>query len=334
MTQSGSRSLALLVLLASAAAHAKDPPPPSTHDLPHFSHHSHANLPQFREQIAAERKRGVVAAGATDVDFLPCSECHALSSRTGEPLPPGSDAHKPCSDLRCHGPRLDKLALPTGGALCAECHEKAEKFAVSPPRFVKREESDREFGWRINHRRHLQVEGLDKCDSCHKLVKAVTGEEVTVTVHAPGHAECAPCHGKAGSKPSLSQCNSCHSIGEAPKPRVSAATAFRVYEKFTHETHRLDVRTAHLKPGGAGRGWSRYDRATAQTLSCGACHSTAARAESIRDMDLLGACAMNKTCMGQCHNGKYAFGNGNNDCLLCHSKEAETAKAPATHCGG
>jgi hypothetical protein len=109
-----------------------------------------------------------------------------------------------------------------------------------------------------------------------------------------------------------------------------------VYEKFTHDTHRLDVRTARTRPGGVGRGWSRYDRATAQTLGCGACHATAAKAESVRDMDLLGPCAMGKTCMGQCHNGRFAFqGSGTNmrDCLLCHSNVTENTPAPASHCG-
>jgi hypothetical protein len=42
---------------------------------------------------------------------------------------------------------------------------------------------------------------------------------------------------------------------------------------------------------------------------------------------------MNKTCMAQCHNGTLAFGTGMKDCFLCHSKEAEKATAPASHCG-
>jgi hypothetical protein len=217
--------------------------------------------------------------------------------------------------------------------LCKECHAVAESWQASPSRFVHREETAREFGWRINHRRHLSVPGLEKCDTCHQLTKAVVNEEVSVAVHRPAHADCAPCHGKSGSKPSLSQCNSCHLVGELPKPKPLAATPFRVYEKFTHDTHRLDVRTASKKAGGMGRGWSLYDKATAQTLGCGACHTTAARSENIADMDLLGPCAMNKTCMGQCHNGKLAFGTGMKDCFLCHSKEAETATAPASHCG-
>jgi hypothetical protein len=111
---------------------------------------------------------------------------------------------------------------------------------------------------------------------------------------------------------------------------------WRVYEKFEHDIHRLDVRTAKARPGAAGRGWSKYDQATAQTLSCGACHASAARSDSIKDMDLLGTCAMEKTCMGQCHNGKWAFqGSGTNlkDCLLCHSNVDENTPAPASHCG-
>ncbi len=109
-----------------------------------------------------------------------------------------------------------------------------------------------------------------------------------------------------------------------------------MYEKFSHESHRLDVRTAKLKSNGLGRGWSRWDKTTAATLGCGTCHATAARADNIEDMDLLGPCAMNKTCMGQCHNGKFAFqGSGTNlrDCLLCHTGVDENTPAPASHCG-
>jgi hypothetical protein len=334
MTRARSLVLALLFgALAAAPAAAKDPPPPSTKEIPHFSHQSHAKLPQFKDAIAKERARGVVASGATDADFLPCAECHALDAKTGEPLPPGKEGHQPCASSSCHGAQMGKVDLHGPATLCRECHEVAEPWQASAPRFVHREEEVREFGWRINHRRHLSVPGLEKCETCHKITKAVVNDEVTVAVHAPAHADCAPCHGKSGSKPSLTMCNSCHLVGEAPKPRSSMAGAFRVYEKFTHETHRLDVRTAQKKPGGMGRGWSLYDRATAQPLGCGACHTTAARSESISDMNLLGTCAMNKTCEGQCHNGKLAFGGGMNDCFMCHSKEAEKATPPASHCG-
>jgi hypothetical protein len=109
-----------------------------------------------------------------------------------------------------------------------------------------------------------------------------------------------------------------------------------VYEKFNHETHRLDIRTARLRVNGVGRGWSRWDPTTADTLGCGACHESAARADRIQDMDLLGPCAMSKTCMGQCHNGKLAFqGAGTNmkDCLLCHTGVDDKTPAPASHCG-
>jgi hypothetical protein len=310
--------------MLTALTFAADPPPPSTKDVPHFSHHTHAQLPFFK---------------AKDADHLPCAECHALEAKTGEPLPPGKKGHQPCADVRCHGPRMDKLKLPDYATqpLCKECHEKTDKWDVSAPRFLKREESQIEFGWRINHKRHLSVEGLRDCETCHKMTKVVSGDEVTVEVHRPAHAECIKCHGKSGSRPSLHECSSCHQIGEVPKPKVSAAGAWRVYDKFTHDTHRLDVRTAKHKPGGMGRGWSLYDKSTAQTLSCGACHTTAAKSETIKDMDLLGPCAMGKTCMGQCHNGRWAFqGSGTSirDCLLCHSNVDEKTPAPASHCGG
>jgi hypothetical protein len=304
---------ALLVL--SGIAYAKDPPPPSTDHVPRFSHNAHKKLEGYPRD---------------------CADCHKLDAKSGEPIPPGADGHKPCSDARCHGPRLS-ANLTTHTSLCKGCHEQAEKFQASAPRLVHREDKQREFGYRINHRRHLSVPGLEHCDTCHKLTKSVSGDEVTVAVHRPGHGDCQPCHAKSGSKPSLTQCDSCHDPGEAPRPRQSSGGVWRVYDKFTHDTHRLDVRTAKAKPGGVGRGWSRYDRATAQTLGCGTCHATAAKSEAIKDMDLLGPCAMGKTCMGQCHNGKWAFqgsGTSMKDCLLCHSGVNENTPAPASHCGG
>jgi hypothetical protein len=229
------------------------------------------------------------------------------------------------------------MALNTKAPLCPECHESAQPWGASAPRVQHRDDTQRDFAWRINHRRHLEVPGLASCDTCHQLSKLVNGDDVKVLVHRPDHADCAPCHGREGSKPNLAQCASCHVGGAAPHPKThgGALTKWRVYEKFSHDTHRLDIRTAAVKAGGVGRGWSRWDRTTAATLGCGACHATAARAESIEDMDLLGPCAMNKTCMGQCHNGKLAFqGSGTNlrDCLLCHTGVDENTPAPPSHC--
>ena len=270
------------------------------------------------------------------IQKLPCESCHALAPKTYEPLPAGSDAHKPCSEPRCHGARM---SLNTKAPLCAECHEQAQPWGASAPRIVHREDAQRDFAWRIDHRRHLEVPGLSSCDSCHQLSKLVNGDEVKVLVHRPGHADCAPCHGKEGSSPNLNQCASCHVPGAAPhpKPHGGEQGRWRVYEKFTHDAHRLDVRTAHVKPNGAGRGWSRFDKTSAATLGCGTCHATVARAETIEDIDLLGPCAMNKTCMGQCHNGKFAFqGSGTSlrDCLLCHTGVDDNTPAPPSHCGG
>jgi hypothetical protein len=268
------------------------------------------------------------------IEKLPCATCHALAPRTYLPLPPGADAHKPCSEPRCHGPRMN---LNTKASLCGECHEKAEPWGASPPRLVHRDEAD--FSARINHRRHLDVPGLSSCDTCHQLSKIVNGDEVKVLVHRPGHADCAPCHNQGGSYPTLERCPSCHVPGEIdhPKPHGGELAIWRVNGKFSHDTHRLDIRTARLQPGGVGRGWSRWDKTTAATLGCGSCHATAAHSETIAGMDLLGPCAMNQTCMGQCHNGKYAFqGSGTNlrDCLLCHSNVDEKTPAPPSRCGG
>jgi hypothetical protein len=278
-------------------------------------------------------QRQTKGSGKQPADRLPCTDCHSLDKKTFEPAAPGADGHKPCSDSRCHGPRLN---LATSAPFCVACHEKADRFGASEPGMIHRADTEREFGWRINHRRHLQVPGLNQCDTCHKMEKRVTGDVVTVDVHRPDHSDCATCHGRQKSEPSLQRCNSCHVLGEASKPKPAGGGIWRVYEKFSHDHHRLDVRTAKPRPGGMGRGWSRYDQATAQTLSCSTCHASAARSDSLKDMDVLGACAMEKTCMGQCHNGKWAFqGSGTNlkDCLLCHSNVDENTPAPASHCG-
>jgi hypothetical protein len=321
-----------IILFLSYVVIARAETPPSVKSVPKFSHVVHAQLPYYKKIIQASAAK---TAGHSDADRLPCDSCHALATKLLMPLVPGADGHKPCSDSGCHGPRLTQN---TAGPFCVECHAEAQPWGASPSRLVHREDSARELGWRINHRRHLAVPGLSTCDTCHQLSKLVEGEQVTVSVHRPGHADCAPCHGKQGSFPSLTQCSSCHLIGDVPKPKVHGGelTAWRVYEKFSHEHHRLDIRTARPKPGGVGRGWIRFDAKSAATLGCGACHETASRSESVEDMDLLGPCAMGKTCMGQCHNGRFAFqGSGTNmrDCLLCHTGVDEKTPAPASHCG-
>jgi hypothetical protein len=265
-----------------------------------------------------------------------CEACHSLAEKSYQPMPPGATGHKPCSDPKCHGPRLSHN---TRAPFCDTCHDQAQPWGASPPRMLHRDDAQRDFSWRINHKRHLELPGLSSCDSCHRLSKVVNGDDVKVLVHQPGHVDCAPCHGGRSTRPSLNECASCHVPGKAahPKPHGGALTKWRVYEKFSHDQHRLDIRTARLKPGGMGRGWSRWDKTSAATLGCGACHVSAARADNIEDMDLLGPCAMDQTCMGQCHNGRYAFqGSGTNlrDCLLCHTGVDENTPAPASHCGG
>jgi hypothetical protein len=299
---------ALAVLFLVGTAHAAAPP--------RFSHATHARLPFY----------------ATDADHLPCASCHALDRSTGDALAPGAQAHQPCADARCHGARM--AAVAAAPSLCKECHERAERWSVSPARLQPRAPGDREYGGRINHRRHSTVPGLDRCDVCHRLTKTGPAD---VAVHRPGHADCMPCHNQEGSSPSLLRCNSCHVAGELerPRPHGGALAPWRVVEKFHHETHRLDVRTARARPGASGRGWSRFDPSTAAPLGCGACHRPAASAERLADMDLLGPCAMEKTCMGQCHDGRLAFqGSGNlKDCLLCHSGVDERTPAPVRRCG-
>lgn len=296
------RAACIALLCVTLSARADEPPK--------FSHLSHA-------------KR---------TNLLQCSKCHGLADKTYAPRAPIHDA---CNDAACHGPRLSNNS--DGKSLCGGCHDKAQNWAATPARLAERADKERDYGWRFDHRRHLQLPGLG-CDNCHALTKSLAAGDVKVAVHTPGHADCAPCHGKEGSSPRLTDCGSCHVAGPPPRPRPhdGELTVWRVNALFKHETHRLDVRTARVKPGGVGRGWSRYDAASAATLGCGACHQSAARADNLADMDLLGPCAMSKTCMGQCHNGKLAFqGSGTNmrDCLLCHTGVDDKTPAPASHCG-
>lgn len=315
------RPRANVVAVAALFAVAAFARPAAAEAVPHYSHLAHTALPAFQQR------------------HLICAACHAIDHATGAARAPGAVAHRPCADAGCHGARMSALALPDGKSLCAECHEKATPSGATPSRLVEREPSAREFGWRINHRRHAALPALAGCDSCHRLTKSVLGDDVTVAIHRPGHSDCLPCHDKAGTPPSLGQCDACHVAGERPQPKRSTAGVWRVYEKFSHDQHRLDVRTARRKPGASApveRVWERFEKASAQTLGCGTCHATAARAQSIEDMTLLGACSMEHTCMAQCHNGRLAFqGSGTSlkDCKFCHSDSVnENTPTPASHC--
>jgi hypothetical protein len=288
-----------------------------------------------------------------------CSHCHQLDAgREFKPLPPGRDAHKPCSDSACHGPRLDLVKIEGGGSICSTCHEDATRFGTKgkPARLVLPPKSEFEFGWHFNHKKHLEMERFKQapqavqCDPCHKQTPIkrqdpeTKVELLSAVEHEPDHSDCHECHQPGKSSPQLTECQGCHIPGQkAPHPEPNGGGVggkWRVMDAeqhsgdpralFHHDKHRFDPRTA--KKTGGGTGWSRFDKQTARLTGCGVCHNTAWQAARIADMKLLEDCAMKKSCLMQCHDGEHASrGTPEEQCLPCH--KPMPTQIPMGKCG-
>jgi hypothetical protein len=288
-----------------------------------FSHQRHAQLLDFKQLIAQNRARHVRAWGNTSADFLPCADCHRIDGRTGAALAPGADAHRPCSNASCHGAHLGEIDIPGGReGLCEICHDRANASGATPSRLVVRSPADREHRVRFNHRQHLPSSDPQECDSCHTVTKTVKEGRAETAVHRPAHRECIGCHSETKTFPQLTLCAGCHFVAR-PRPALAHAGSKDVgaaFERFSHDLHHLDIRTARVLPASRGaRGWSRYDKTTALPLGCGACHLRVKNSTTLDKMSLLpqNLLTLNPTCIGRCHNGTL-LADATNDCGLCH----------------
>ena len=167
----------------------------------------------------------------------------------------------------------------------------------------------------FDHRRHLRAGGPmsqvedDHCMHCHQI------EPTTLAAVRASHATCAPCHENNAEAP-MSACTSCHRYRRDNKGRAVAtgpsmrAKQGRVTRKFSHENHRTDRR--------AGKGDAQ--------LSCGMCHSKAARATTLGAIEPTNGMKTMVQACGKCHRAGQRTKDGRamftitGKCTYCHEK--------------
>ena len=284
------RSLAILSLLAAGGA-SRGLADPGT-AAPVFDHRQHAE------------------AGIT----LTCVACHASSS-DGRLDWPGAD-HKPCANSICHADEFREPEAP----LCLVCHKSSDPFAPNPLRTAFSGRNP--FDGRFSHGQHLQLPLLrdrSGCATCHPAQSGEPPPSAPAGILAPSHLRCASCH-EALSPPRMTECEACHvRPGEALAPPASGPE-WRVRDKFDHDDHRVDVRTADAV-SATGQGWDRYARDSAEALPCADCH------RDVRTADGVPPRPGKPDCTG-CHDGDHAFKTSGFECARCHGPVRPQGPSP------
>jgi len=259
--------------LAADEKPAAGPPPPA--GAPDFDHARHADK-----------------AGAK-IDMQKCATCHTVKA-DGANTPPGGNGHQPCMSSGCHV----KAFLDKNTKLCLVCHTTTDRHKKNPAHlFAGKTEHYVEF----SHDAHMKrkVAGGDQpivCQTCHTVDAAFRA------VRRPGHAQCAPCHGKLDSAP-MAECDGCHLRGDATthfdKKRKDAELKKGA---FIHERveHRFFDPGQEQKP-----------------IQCDTCHYRVEKFTSLRDLKgapLIDTVTMNNNC-ARCHDVK-----DTGKCTVCHIK--------------
>ena len=228
-----------------------------------------------------------------------CTACHPSTS-SGQISWPTKD-HKPCSSPLCH---VSEFTEKRNSKLCLVCHTSSTPTSPNPVR--KQFSQPSEFRGKFAHGSHLKLPPFKKRGECIQCHQKQYGEKVKQRkVLAAEHALCSSCH-EATNRPAMTECASCHLLRGQPG---SGTSEYSVSEKYTHSTHRKDIRTAN-KLSDAGQGWAKYDKSTAKELKCAVCHADVmTEATQIKP-------PQHRECE-QCHNGNYSF-NVTSTCYQCH----------------
>jgi hypothetical protein len=277
------------------------------------------------------------AALTPPVDVASCATCHK-SGPDGALVAPGKDGHQPCLASGCHvddflasgarTAREDPARHGKATRFCRGCHESAParaSKALASVAFKNNPSPDHHV--EMNHLEHA---GKTSCRSCH----VVDGATFALVKGAPGHAECATCHGKAADAAPMDRCQACHSQPSEAiylgKPRSSsdvrscdteshaalAAERKEAVPCFTHE------RTEHRTRDGA-------------PMECSSCHFMVADqarwgGKSYRTLkDLRSAPIIHnqrdlahQSCGSRgCHSKDVDDSRGTARCKLCHSSK-------------
>lgn len=248
---------------------------------------------------------------------LTCGVCHGTTAR-GQPTFPGEAQHTPCANAGCHA---DDFAARAPD-LCRVCHTRSVPWGPNP---VRRSLDGDEFSVRFSHARHLgRAEGGallgEGCAACHPTQAGEAPPRPTAARPAPGHDRCASCHLQL-ARPRMDACDACHvERGAALAAQAEGDSKWWVGARFSHGAHTLDPRTARPRSPAGARGWSRFDKATADPLACGACHAGMARVDA-GDR----AARPTKAECAQCHQGTHAFKVTGFGCHRCHGPADDAA---------
>ncbi len=282
-----------------------------------------AERPSVRYDHAVHAKLGVP---------LNCEVCHKITPEM-RPTFPGADDHKPCANEACHKMEFAKRE----STFCFACHARNEPWGENP---IERRLDGDEFAVAFSHANHLdRAEGGkllgQGCATCHPTQAGKVGPAPSMADPAPQHRWCGSCHQQL-AEPPMQACGGCHKLGGGPAVAAAASQPsdrWRVAAKFEHDTHRMDVRTATPLASPTGdTGWARFDRSTAKTLDCEACHANMATV-GVGDA----AARPGKPACETCHAGERAFKVTGFGCATCHGPSAAASKPgemPASQPGG
>lgn len=275
------------------------------------------------------------------VDIARCEACHQ-SGEAGALIAPGKLGHQPCLSSGCHvddflavGPKTakaDPARYARAAGFCRGCHDGPRDVA---PRRSERPAADAV--WKHNpspdhhvELDHLEHAGKTACRACH----VVAPTSFALLQSAPGHAQCAACHGKSDDAHPMGACGKCHA--------EPAAAAY-----FTGPRHASDVRSCGTEAHAAlvaerkeAVPCFKHERTEhrfqgSEELQCSTCHFMiddkarwgAFKYQSVKDIkaspiihnqrDLA-----HKSCGASgCHAPDVDDSRGSANCRLCHSKK-------------
>jgi hypothetical protein len=269
-----------------------------------------------------------------------CDGCHR-SGPEGRLIAPSKPGHQPCLASGCHvddflatGPKTkaaDPARFAKATAFCAGCHGDA----AAPPSRASKPTVAKAYGNDPAPDHHVELDHLahtarTACRSCH----AVSPTTLALVPTAPGHAECATCHGHVPDAGAMDRCALCHAT-------PSAAAYFGAARRDS------DVRscdTESHKALATARGEAvpcfKHERAEhrakqGKALECSACHYMIDDAKQwgkhkYRSLKELRAAPIIHNQRDQAHAACGAAGchapdvddrHGTARCGLCHSKK-------------
>lgn len=278
----------------------------------------------------------------TPVPVAECGKCHG-DDTTGKLATPGAVGHQPCLSAGCHAEDFMSVGARTlkeaperyrqAASFCSGCHKLETDVAPSPfakmdAPLVYKGNKNPNYHVEMNHLEHV---GKTKCRTCHVVEK----ETFALQFEAPGHDQCATCHGEDNEELTMADCAGCHQEGNPDK-------------YFKPRTFESDVRSCDSDRykelvkarGGKSVPCFKHEReghryVDGKDLQCNACHFmfeaksyNGFQYESLKGikaaplMDNRGERAHRKCGASGCHRAQVNESSGGGNCNLCHSSQS------------